>query len=239
METTVEEIGERIYRLCTLVERPFGKFGFNQFLVDAEEPLLFHCGHRSLFGPVSAAAARVLPLRRLRWIGFGHVEADECGAMNQWLAAAPQATIVHGEIGCRVSLNDLADRAPRPLADGEALELGGRRVRLICTPHVPHGWEAVTLYEETTATLFAGDLGTNVLNDRLFAGEGLAEAALRMEDAPVPPTALTPATAPTLRKLAALAPRTLAVMHGASVRGDCAGVLRDLADGYQRLFERA
>jgi flavorubredoxin len=238
METKVEEIGERIYRLCTLVDRPRGAFGFNQFLVDAEEPLLFHCGHRAMFPSVSAAVARVMPLERLRWISFGHVEADECGAMNQWLAAAPRATVLHGQIACRVSLTDMADRPPRALEDGEALEIGGRRLRLIATPHVPHGWEAIVLHEEVTQTLLSGDIATNVLNDRLFADDGVVEAALAMEDAPVPPTALTPQTAPTLRKLAALEPKSMAVMHGASVRGDCAAVLRGLADGYQRLFER-
>ena len=238
METRVEEIGERIYRLCTLVDRPGGAFGFNQFLVDADEPLLFHCGHRHLFPSVSAALAKVMPPSRLRWISFGHVEADECGSMNQWLAAAPQATVVHGPIGCRIDLTDMADRPPRSLDDDGVLDLGGRKVRMLCTPHVPHGWEAIALYEETTRTLFSGDLGTNLINDRLFAAEGLAEAALRLENnAPVPPTALTAKTAPTIRRLADLQPRTMAVMHGASAQGDCASVLHALADGYQRLFE--
>ena len=236
--TRVEEIGDRIYRLSTLVDRPGGAFGFNQFLVDADEPLLFHTGHRYLFASVSAALARVMPVSKLRWISFGHVEADECGSMNQWLAAAPRATVVHGPIGVRIDLTDMADRAPRALEDGEALDLGGRRVRMITTPHVPHGWEAIVLHEETTQTLFCGDLGTNTINDRPFATEDLAGAALGLENkAPVPPTALTRATAPTIRRLAELAPRTMAVMHGASAQGDCAAVLRDLADGDQRLFE--
>ena len=123
-------------------------FTFNQFLITADEPLLFHCGPRVLFPLVSEAAARVLPLDRLRWITFGHVEADECGSMNQWFAAAPKAQVAHGALGCAVSINDLADRPPRPLADGEVLGLGGHRLRQIPTPHVPHGWDAQLLYDD-------------------------------------------------------------------------------------------
>ena len=162
MQTEVHEIAERIYRLSTFVPdvTPMG-FTFNQFLVDADEPLLFHCGHRAMFPLIAEAAAKVVPMERLRWISFGHVEADECGSMNQWLAAAPGAQIAHGQIACEVSLNDLADRPPRALADDETLDLGGRKVRFLYTPHVPHGWEAGVIYEETTGTLFCGDLFTS------------------------------------------------------------------------------
>ena len=239
METKIDEIAERIYRISTLVMEVMpGGFSFNQFLVDADEPLLFHCGLRHLFPLVSTAVAKVIPLPKLRWIGFGHVEADECGAMNEWLSAAPQATVVHGQVGCMVSLNDLADRPPRALADGEALDLGGRRLRMVYTPHVPHAWEAVVLNEETTRTLLCGDVGTNALNDRPLVESGVAEASLRFEGGFPGATALTPMTAPTLRRLAALKPRTLAVMHGASMKGDCAAELHALADGFQKMFER-
>jgi flavorubredoxin len=160
MQTRIDEIAPGIYRLSTVVAEiaPPAGFTFNQFLIDAEEPLLFHCGPRGMFSSVSAAAARVLPLERLRWITFGHVESDECGSMNAWLATAPTAQVAHGMTACMVSLNDLADRPPRTLADGEAIDLGGKRVRYLDTPHVPHGWEAGLLYEETTGTLFCGDL---------------------------------------------------------------------------------
>jgi flavorubredoxin len=158
VETHVTEIAPDIYRLSTYVDD--AGLVFNQFLVDADEPLLFHAGLRSLFPLVSAAVARVLPVPRLRWITFGHLEADECGAMNSWLAAAPQAEVAHGAMGCAVSVNDLADRPPRPLQDGEVLDLGSRRLRRIETPHVPHGWDAGLLYEETTGTLLCGDLFT-------------------------------------------------------------------------------
>ena len=153
MQTRIGEIAPGIYRLSTFMAEiaPPAGFTFNQFLIDAEEPLLFHCGPRGMFASISAAVARIMPLERLRWITFGHVESDECGSMNAWLAAAPAAQVAHGMTACMVSLNDLADRPPRILADGETIELGGKRVRYLDTPHVPHGWEAGLLYEETAA----------------------------------------------------------------------------------------
>ena len=159
MQTDVHEISSGIYRLSTYVaDAAPGGFTFNQFLVDADEPLLFHTGPRRMFPLVSQAIERIMPLARLRWITFGHVESDECGAMNAFLAAAPRAEVAHGALGCMVSLDDLCDRPPRPLADGEVIDLGGRRMRHIDTPHVPHGWEARVLFEETTGTLLCGDL---------------------------------------------------------------------------------
>ena len=141
----VDEIADRIYRISTYVSMGPG-LAFNQFLIDGDEPLLFHTGFRHMFPAISAAVHTIVPLETLRWIGFSHHEADESGAMNSFLAVAPQAQIVHGEIGTLISLNDLADRPPRALADNEVLSLGGeRRVRLLATPHVPHGWDAVML----------------------------------------------------------------------------------------------
>ena len=138
METDVTEIADGIYRFSTFVPEvgPTG-FTFNQFLVDADEPLLFHTGQRGMFPLVSAAIGRVMPVERLRWITFGHLEADECGAMNQFLAAAPDAQVAHGALGCMVSIDDLADRPPRPLGPDEVLDLGGKRIRNLDTPHVP------------------------------------------------------------------------------------------------------
>ena len=234
METTVTEIAPDIFRLSTFVPDigPTG-FTFNQFLIRAEEPLLFHTGARRLFPPVSAAIEKVLPVESLRWITFGHVESDECGSMNEFLAAAPTAQVAHGALGCMVSLDDLADRPPRPLADGEVIDLGGKRVRHLDTPHVPHGWEARVLYEETTGTLLCGDLFSHLGNgpatiDRTDLVE-LAGVAEDMFGA----TCLAPSTAPTLRTLAALAPTALAIMHGSSFTGDCAEALNRLADDYE------
>jgi flavorubredoxin len=233
METRIDEIAERIYRLSTYVPEiaaPAG-FTFNQFLIDAEEPLLFHCGPRAMFPLVSAAAAKVIPLAKLRWISFGHVEADECGSMNQWLQAAPQAQVAQGRTACMVSLNDLADRLPRALADGETIDLGGRRMRFIDTPHVPHGWEAGVMYEETTRTLLCGDLFTHAGNVAPLTRDDIVAPAIAAEEM-FQASALTPMTAPTIRKLASLAPRTLALMHGASYTGDGAAALHALADFY-------
>ena len=164
METNVDEIADGIYRLSTWVPEvaPPAGFTFNQFLIAADEPLLFHTGPRAMFPLVSEAVSRIVPVDQLRWITFGHVESDECGSMNEFLAAAPRAEVAHGGLGCMVSLNDMADRPPRPLADGEVIDLGGKRVRHIDTPHVPHAWEARVLYEETTGTLLCGDLFTHL-----------------------------------------------------------------------------
>jgi flavorubredoxin len=231
MQTDVNEIAEGIYRLSTFVPEvtPMG-FTFNQFLIDADEPMLFHCGQRALFPLVRAGLEKVMPVERLRWISFGHVEADESGAMNQWLAAAPQAQVMHSQIGCEVSLNDLADRPPRALADDEAVDLGGRRVRFLYTPHVPHGWETGVFYEETTGTLLCGDLLSQAgACPPLTSGDivGPAVAAESMFHA----MTMSPNTGQVLERLAALAPRRLALMHGPSFEGDGATALRELAKG--------
>ena len=240
MTTTVEEIADRTYRLSTYVPDigPTG-FTFNQFLIDDEEPLLFHTGPRGMFPLVSEAVSRVTPLDGLRWITFGHLEADECGAMNDFLAAAPHAQVAHGAVGCMVSLNDLADRPPVALADGQVLELGSHRVRHLDTPHVPHGWDARVLYDEETRTLLAGDLGTQLGNGPASTGDpSIVEAASQAEDA-FGATCLTPQTATTIRRLAALEPATLAIMHGSSYSGDGAGVLLALADDYEARLDAA
>ena len=239
MDTTVTEIADGIYRFSTLVPDigPTG-FSFNQFLVDADEPLLFHCGPRAMFPLVSQAIATVIPVERLRWITFGHLESDESGAMNLFLAAAPDAQIAHTAIGCMVSINDLADRPPRPLGPDEVLDLGGKRVRNLDTPHVPHGWDAHVLYEETTGTLFCGDLFTQVGDGPAVTSTDLLDAAAQAEDM-FGSTCLTPGTAPTIRALAALEPRTLAIMHGSSYEGDGATALLALADEYDRRLAAA
>jgi flavorubredoxin len=237
MHTEVHEIAPGIHKLSTFIaEAPPNGFGFNQYLIAADEPLLFHCGGRGLFPLVSQAAARVVPLERLRWICFGHVESDESGAMNLWLAAAPKAQVAHGVIACMVSLNDLADRPPRALADNEVLDLGGKRVRYLDTPHVPHAWESGLMFEETTATLFCGDLFTQTGPYPASTGESIVAGAIMAEDM-FRSTALTPNTGRTIRRLAALKPRRLALMHGAVFEGDCASELERLADYYDRALK--
>jgi flavorubredoxin len=232
METRVDEIADGIYRLSTNVpEAAPGGFQFNQFVVKADEPLLFHCGPRQMFPLVSEAAAKVIPLESLRWITFGHVESDECGSMNDWLAVAPRAEIAHGTIGCLVSINDMADRPPRMLEDGEVIDLGGKRVRHFDTPHVPHNWEARVLHEETTNTLLAGDIGTQIGDGPAVTEDDITGAAMEAEDL-FQASSITPSLAPTIRKLADLKPATLAIMHGSSYSGDGAAVLNMLADAY-------
>ena len=240
METRIDEIAGDIYRLSVFVPgiAPPAGFTFNHFLVVADEPLLFHCGLRAMFPSLSAAVASILPLERLRWITFGHVEADELGAMNAWLAAAPRAQVAHGMTACQVSLNDMADRLPRVLADGEVLDVGGKRIRYVDTPHVPHGWEAGVLYEETGGTLFCGDLFTHTgdgpaLTESDIVGPAIAAETLFRY------TSLGPATAPTIRKLADLAPRSLALMQGSSFSGDAGGAVRSLADHYEERLRAA
>jgi flavorubredoxin len=239
MDTNVDEIADRIFRLSTFAPEigPTG-FTFNQFLIDADEPLLFHTGPRGMFPLVSAAIATVTPVERLRWITFGHVEADEFGSMNQFLAAAPGAQVAHTAMGCMVSINDLADRLPEPLGPDSVLDLGGKRVRNIDTPHVPHGWDAHVLYEETTGTLLCGDLFTHFGNGPALTDGDLLDAAAMAEDA-FGATCLTPNTAPTIRGLATLEPRTLALMHGSSYNGDGAKALLALADEYDRRLTAA
>jgi flavorubredoxin len=234
LETRIDEISDGIYRLSTFVPQvaPPAGFTFNQFLVLADEPFLYHCGARGMFPLVSAAVARVMPVEKLRWISFGHVESDECGAMNLWLAAAPQAQIVFNRLGCDVSLNDLADRPPRVVTEDEVLDLGGKRIRILPTPHVPHGWEAQAAFEETTRTLFCGDLFSHVGDEGPVTEQDIVDVAMAAEDM-FGATSLGPQTGPTLRRLAELEPTTLALMHGASYRGDGAAALRSLTNRYE------
>jgi len=233
METKIDEIADGIYRLSTFVTEiaPPAGFTFNQFLVTGDEPLLFHAGFRRMFAASSAAVARLVPLERLRWLSFGHVEADECGAMNQWLAAARRAQVAHGRTGCMVSLDDLADRAPRVLADGEVIDVGGKRLRYLDTAHVPHGWEAGVLFEEQTRTLLCGDLFTQVGTGPALAEGDIVTGAIEAEEM-FRYSSLGPTTGRTIRGLADLRPRTLALMHGPSFAGDCAAALGDLGDYY-------
>lgn len=237
MQTHIHEVADGVHRLSTHVpEAAPGGLTFNQYLLTGDEPMLFHTGARQLFPLVQDAVAKVIDVDQLRWISFGHLESDESGAMNQWLAAGPQSEVVFNGLGCMVSLNDLCDRPP-VIADPEAAQdIGGHVVRAIPTPHVPHGWEAQVLFDETTRTLFCGDLFTRVgESSALVHDTDLIQPALDAEDM-FGATGLTPDTAPTLRRLADLEPRTLALMHGPAYAGDCRQALLDLADAYEARF---
>ncbi|QGG97144.1 oxygen-binding di-iron domain-containing protein [Actinomarinicola tropica] len=239
MQPVIDEIADDVYRISTWIPdvTPEG-FTFNQFLLVADEPMLFHTGPRGLFPLVAEAVSTVVAVESLAWISFGHVESDECGAMNMWLAAAPDSQVAFGALGCDVSLNDLCDRPPRALAEGEVIDLGGKRVRQISTPHVPHGWEAQVLFEETTGTLLCGDLFTGIGASPALVESDVVGPALAAEGM-FHATALAPHTGATLRGLAELAPSTLAIMHGPSYRGDGGQALRDLAAGYDEMTEAA
>jgi flavorubredoxin len=234
MDTQVHEIAAGIFRLSTLVPGPGGPAGmtYNQFLIVADEPMLFHCGQHALFPSVSQAASRVIALDRLRWISYSHAEADECGALNDWLAAAPNAVAAHGRMGCNLWLNDQAIRPPRMLADGEVMDLGGKRVRHIATPHVPHCWDAAVLFEETTGTLFTTDLLTQFGDAPPVTSHDVLDTAIAIEKR-LKFTPITAQTAPTVRKLGLLEPTTLAIMHGSSYSGAGKPVLEGLAGFYE------
>ncbi|HYD87607.1 MAG TPA: hypothetical protein VEA80_09045 [Vitreimonas sp.] len=234
MQTSIDEIADGVFRLSTFIPQVEpGGLAFNQFLIRGEQPLLFHTGMRGLFPLVRDAVAKLMPPERLRWISFGHYEADECGSMNEWLAIAPEAQIAHGMTAVGVSLNDQANRAPRALKHGEVLDLGGKRARYLDTPHVPHGWEAGLIYEETTGALLCGDLFTQYGQGPATTESDIVGAAIASEDI-ANYSALNPAMGATLRKLAELKPRTLALMHGPSFTGDCESALLALADDYDR-----
>lgn len=229
--TRIDLIGNDLYRISTAVPPDMapGGFTFNQYLLVDDAPLLFHTGPRGLFGAVRSAIDSVLPVSELRYVSFCHVEADECGSLNEFLEAAPQAEAVCSQIAAMTSIGDLADRPPRVLADGETLSLGRREVMWIDAPHVPHGWENGFLFERRERTLFCGDLFTQGGSDHEPLAEEILEPSERMR-AELDYFAHGANTRPVLERLAALEPRTLACMHGGAWRGDGAALLIGLAD---------
>ncbi|HEY3518541.1 MAG TPA: MBL fold metallo-hydrolase [Gammaproteobacteria bacterium] len=233
--TRIDEIANGIYRINTPLGLP-GEvgFSFNQYLIVDDEPMLFHSGMRKLFPLVSEAIRAVMPVERLRYVGLSHFEADECGALNEFLAAAPNAVPVCGQIAALVSVNDYANRAPRVLADGELLTLGLHTMKWFDTPHVPHAWECGLMLDTATRTFFCGDLFTQggAGDDALTEADilGPSEAFRK----PMDYFAHTPSTRTQLERLAREAPTTLACMHGSAWRGDGAQLLRELAAALER-----
>ena len=232
--TNVHEISEGIYRINTPLSVVPGGFSFNQYLIVDDEPLLFHTGLRKLFPVVVEAVRSVMPVEQLRYVAFSHFEQDECGSLNEWLGAAPRATPVCSKVAAMTSINDLANRPPRALADSEVLSLGTHAVRWFDTPHLPHAWECGFMMEERTRTLLCGDL---------FTQPGTGAAALTESDILGPSEELRRGldyfshaknTREMLNRLASTEPTTLACMHGSAWRGDGANVLRALADELDR-----
>jgi flavorubredoxin len=240
MTTRISEIADGIFRLSTFVPQSAPPHGltFNQFLLRAEQPLLFHLGHRRMFPEISAAVAKIIPLERLRWLTFSHTEADECGALGEWMAAVPGATAAHGAVGCNIWLRDAASRPPRVLADREVLDIGGKRVRRLDTPHLPHGWDAGLIYEETTGTLFCSDLFARTGDMTETVDGDILEPAIETEER-TRAMSLTPNTPGMLRRLADLKPRTLGLMHGPAYSADTVGMLEALARHFDGQLRRA
>lgn len=230
--TRVDEISDGIYRINTPVDTVPGGFSFNQYLILDDRPLLFHTGPRKMFPVVREAVKSLMPVHELRFIALSHFEADECGSLNEWLAAAPQAVPLCSRIAAMVSVDDFADRASRPLGDGEELSLGKHNIKWLDTPHLPHGWETGYLMDTTTATLFCGDL---------FTQGGYGNVALTGNDILEPSEAFRQPldyfshsinAGMLIEKLACEEPSTLACMHGSAWTGEGAKLLRALSQRF-------
>jgi flavorubredoxin len=235
----VNEIAPDLYRISIYV--PMFDLQFNHFLVKDDEPLLFHTGYKAMFPEVSEAVRTILEPSKIRWIGFSHFESDECGSLNRWLELAPQAEPICSVVGALVSVNDFAIRPAKGMADGEMLPTGKYRYRFCSTAHLPHGWDAGLLFEETQRTLLCSDLFHHVGDVEPLTESDIVErsrAAMRAYQAGplanyVP---YTPLTSRVLDGLAALQPRTLATMHGSSFTGDAAKALRELTGAFRETF---
>lgn len=232
MQSKVTEIARDTYRISTF--HPDYGIQFNQFLIKDDEPFLMHTGFKKMFAVTLEGVASIIDPSNVRWIGFSHFESDECGSLNEWLKIAPRAQAVCSSVGAMVMVNDFADRAPRPLADGEVLQTGQHRLRFLATPHVPHCWDAGLFFDETEQTLLCSDLFFQPGDPEPVIESAIVERARdaiksslggpMAKDMPY-----TPYTDSTLHRLAALKPSSLAVMHGSSFRGDGGKAILDLA----------
>ena len=242
MQSDVTEIAPDIYRISTF--HPDYGIQFNQFLIKDTEPFLMHTGFKKMFSTTREAVASIIDPTKLRWIGFSHFEPDECGALNEWLGVAPQAQALSSFVGAMVMLNDFADRTPRVLSDGEVLAIGQHRLRFLSTPQVPHGWDAGLYFDETTRTLLCSDLFFQPGDpEPLTEADIVGRAKEAIQGGLTGPMAkdmpYTPYTDSTLRRLAALAPTTLATMHGSSFRGDGQKAILDLAVVLKELLSKS
>ena len=232
MESTVTEIAPDVYRISTF--NPDFGIQFNQFLIRDEEPFIMHTGMKKMFPTTLEAVASIIDPATLRWVGFSHFESDECGALNDWLNVAPNAQAVCSFVGATVSVNDFAIRPPRPLNDNEVLEIGRHRLRFLATPHVPHGWDAGLFFDETNKTLLCSDLffqpgEPEPLTESDLVGQARETIIAGLSSPLAKDMPYTPYTDKTLRRLAELEPKTLAVMHGSSFHGDGSQAIADLA----------
>lgn len=241
MQSKVTEIAPDTYRISTF--HPDYGIQFNQFLFKDDEPFLMHTGFQRMFQTTLEGVTSIIDPSQLRWIGFSHFESDECGALNEWLGVAPRAQALCSFVGAMVNVNDFADRAPRPLADGEVIQIGRHRLRFLSTPHVPHCWDAGLFVDEVEQTLLCSDLFLQPGDPEPVIESAIVERATGAIQANLvgPMTKdmpYTPYTDSTLRRLAALEPRTLAVMHGSSFRGDGGQAIHDLAAVIKELLSK-
>ena len=228
--TVIDEVAAGIYRISTPVDIPAipGGFSFNQYLIVDDEPVLFHTGLRRTFPLVREAISKVMTVERLRHLSFSHYESDECGALNNFLAAAPQALPLFGDLGTLVSVDDAADRPGRGLADGERIRTGQRELEWIYTPHVPHGWDCGVLFDHSSGTLFCGDLFTQPGSKHPPVTEADILGPSEMMRGGMDYYAHSRNTSAIFERLANLRPSLLACMHGSAWRGDGAGLIREL-----------
>ena len=231
--TQVDEIADGIYRICTPMDVIPGGFTFNSFLIEDDEPLLFHTGYRKLFPTTVEAVGKILPVERLRWVGGSHFESDEFGALNNFLSASAGATAFGAEIGVMTSLDDFAARPARALRDREEFSIGKHRLQWVYTPHVPHGWDCGVLFDHSTATLMCGDLFTQPGGNPPPVTESEIVSASETMRNMLDYYAHATNTSAILEQLARLRPSTLACQHGSAYRGDGAALLRELAQHTQ------
>jgi flavorubredoxin len=241
MAATTTEIAPDVYRISVFAE--WGNLQFNHFLIRDEEPLLYHTGLRGMHAEIREAVSKLVRLSDLRHIGFSHFESDECGSLPEWLAVAPKADVVCGQVGAIVSVNDFIGREARALADGQTFSTGKYRFRYCQTPHLPHGWDAGVLFEETQRTLLCSDLFHQTGDvEPLTSSDVVSRSHQAMKEYQAGVLAdyvpYTPLTGRNIEKLAKLEPKTLAVMHGSSFTGDCAKALHDLHRAYREVFGR-
>jgi len=232
--TRVDEVAADIFRINTPLTHIPGGFSYNQYLIRDDEPLLFHTGPRKLYANTAKAIATVVPVAKLRYIGLSHYEADECGAINNFIAAAPNATIFCSKVAAMTALNDQADREPKVVVNGDTIALGKHTIQWLDTPHLPHGWECGYIFDKTTATLFCGDLYTQ---------PGFGETPVTTSDILGPSEAFrgkmdyfshTRDVDMLIERLATLKPKTLACMHGSAWQGDGAALLRELGKSLKK-----
>ena len=232
MQSVVTEVAPEVYRISTF--HPEFGIQFNQFLVKDDQSFLMHTGMKKMFPTTLEAVSSIIDPDTLRWIGFSHFESDECGALNEWLKIAPRAEAVCSVVGAVVMVNDFADRPPRPLNDGDILETGSHRLQFLATPHVPHCWDAGLFFEEVNRTLLCSDLffhpgEPEPITESDVVGRARESILQNLSGPLAKDMPYTSYTDGTLRRLAALRPQTLALMHGSTFKGDGGRAILELA----------